>query len=210
MSEIDTDYDAPRGRQALIAVVVAVVFLGILGGGVGYLVGVDRRDKGNNVAGNGTAEPSPTADATGTPTVTPTGGGNGNGNGNGNNETKKPNNTKSYPPTTLDACPLQTAEAVGASASSDLNLVLAIRTARSEVWICQYQGRSFYQGHVRGRPFTSAISDSTILVNNVRYEAGVHAATNGSTVYYVSVERLRIEKDGKETANEAVEAHSGG
>jgi hypothetical protein len=209
MSDIDADHDQPRSRHAMVAVILAVVFLAILGSSVGYLLGSDKRDQGNKVAGDQTT--SPTDPPTGGPspgeTATDPGG---NNNGGGNTRTRTANPTKSYPPARRDACPQQTAEAVGAGGSGDLNLVLYVRTARSEAWICQYQGRTVYQGHVRGRSFPGATSDNSILVTNVRYEAGVHAATNGNTVYYVSVERLRIERNGKEEANEAVEDYYGG
>jgi hypothetical protein len=206
MSDFDADRDEPRGRQATIAVIMAVVFLAVIGASVGYLLGTEKREKANKVAGQQTTEP------TAAPTDLPTGGPETTGPGNtgGTTRTRSPNPTKSYPPTRRDACPQQTAEGVGAASSGDLNLVIYVRTARSEAWICQYQGRSFYQGHVRGKAFPSATSDGSILVTNVRYEGGVHAATNGNTVYYVSPERLRIERDGKEVTNESVEDYYGG
>lgn len=207
MPEIDADRDRSGGRNTVLAVTVAVIFLAVLGSSVGFILGSDRRDGPGDPLGGQTALPTSTPTATSgsggsTPPDGPTGG--------TTTRTRTQTATRSYGPPKRDACPQQTAEAVGAGSSDALNLVLYVRTARSEAWICQYQGRTFYQGHLRGRSFPAATSDTSILVNNVRYEAGVHAATNGTTVYYVSPERLRIETDGKETFNETVEDYYGG
>ena len=62
MSDIDTE---PRGRSATGAVIIAVIFLAILGTGVGIVLGTQakNRDPGDNVANNSTASPSPTGTA---------------------------------------------------------------------------------------------------------------------------------------------------
>jgi hypothetical protein len=194
MSEIDAE---PRSRSATGAVIIAVIFLAVLGTGVGIVLGSQQKnsDKGDNVANNTTtsASPSPTV------TVTQTSPGNTGGN-NGGTQTRQPTNTKTYRPTAKDDCPQQTDEAAGAS----LSVVLYIRTSSSEVWICEGGGRTVYQGHLNGRPFPSATSDHSLYIGSVHYEAGVYAATNGNTVYYVSREQLRREKNGVEEAREAV------
>jgi hypothetical protein len=193
MSEYD-DRDEPATRYTTVAIVLAVVFLTVLGAGVGLVLAIGSNGKGtgNDVA-NETSGPSLTPSAR-TGTDEPYNGGT-------NTRTRTAPPGKSYPPTRKDACPKQSEEAAG----TPLTLLLFIRTARSEVWICQGQGRTFYQGHVRGGPFTAATSDNTIFITNVRYEAGVHAATNGDTVYYVSAERLRILTNGQEKSNEPAE-----
>jgi hypothetical protein len=196
MSEIDAE---PRSRSATGAVIIAVIFLAVLGTGVGIVLGSQQKNNGNgnNVANNTTtsATPSPTV------TVTQTTGPGNNGGGNtGGTQTRQPTNTKTYRPTAKDDCPQQTDEAAGTS----LSVKLYIRTGSSEVWICEGGGRTVYQGHLNGRPFPSATSDYSLYIGSVHYEAGVYAATNGNTTYYVSPERLRREKNGVEEANEAV------
>jgi hypothetical protein len=194
MSEIDAE---PRSRSATGAVIIAVIFLAVLGTGVGIVLGSQQKnsDNGDNVANNttATASPSPTVDET--QTTDP-----GNTGGNTATRTRQPTNNKSHRPASKDDCPQQTDEEAGTS----LSVVLYIRTNSSEVWICEGGGRTVYQGHLNGRPFPSATSDHSLYIGSVRYEAGVYAATNGNTTYYVSRERLRREKNGVEEANEAV------
>jgi hypothetical protein len=196
MSEIDAE---PRSRSATGAVIIAVIFLAVLGTGVGIVLGAQQKNNadGNNVANNTTtsASPSPTVTVTQTTSPNNTGGGN-----TGGTQTRPPTNTKTYRPTAKDDCPQQTDEAAGTS----LSVKLYIRTSSSEVWICEGGGRLVYQGHLNGRPFPSATSDYSLYISSVYYEAGVYAATNGNTTYYVSPERLRREKNGVEEANEAV------
>jgi hypothetical protein len=192
MSEIDAE---PRNRSATAAVIIAVIFLAVLGTGVGIVLGSQaKNDKGDNVANNTTTSASPSPTGSGTQTSDP-----GNGGGNGT-KTRTPTNNSSYRPTTKDDCPQQTDEEAG----TQLSVKLYIRTNSSEVWICEGGGRTVYQGHLRGRPFPSATSDHSLYIGSVRYEAGVYAASNGNTTYYVSPERLRREKNGVEESNEPV------
>jgi hypothetical protein len=202
MSDIDTE---PRSRSATGAVIIAVIFLAILGTGVGIVLGTQakNRDPGDNVANNSTATTSPSPTVTVTQTTDP--GNNGGGEATGT-RTRNPTNTKTYRPTTKDDCPQQTDEAAG----TQLSVKLYIRTSSSEVWICQGGGKLVYQGHLNGRSFPSATSDTSLYIGSVYYEAGVYAATNGNTTYYASAERLRREKNGVEESNEpVVETYSG-
>lgn len=201
MSEIDA---GPRSRSATVAVIIAVIFLAVLGTGVGIVLGSQQKnnDKGDNVANNTTASASPSPTVTVTQTTDP---GNAGG-GNNATRTRQPTNTRSWRPTTRDDCPQQTDEEAG----TQLSVQLYIKTNRSEVWICQGGGRTVYQGHVLNTPFPSATSGTTLFIGSVQYEAGIYAATNGDTRYLVSPERLRIEKNGSEISNEpAVDAYPG-
>jgi hypothetical protein len=195
MSEIDAE---PRSRSATGAVIIAVIFLAVLGTGVGIVLGSQQKnnDNGDNVANDTTVSASPSPTVTVTQTTDP---GNTDG-GNNATRTNRPTNSKSYRPTAKDDCPQQTDEEAGTS----LTVKLYIRTSSSEVWICEGGGRTVYQGHLNGRPFPSATSDHSLYIGSVRYEAGVYAATNGGTTYYVSPERLRREENGVERANEPV------
>jgi hypothetical protein len=198
-SDIDAE---PRSRSATGAVIIAVIFLAVLGTGVGIVLGSQaKNDKGNNVGNDTTVSASPSPADTGRPTADPS-----NSGGTGNTRTKTPTNTKSYRSPNGRECPQYTEEAAGTS----LSLKLYIRTSSAEVWICQGGGRTVYQGHLAGRPFNAATSDTTLYIGSVNYEAGVYSATNGNTTYYVSPERLRREENGVEKQNEAVvETYSG-
>jgi hypothetical protein len=188
MSEIDSD-GRPRDRSAL-AVVLAVVFLAVLGASVGVILGTTRGGEGSGGNAGGQSSPDVTVTETRTATEEPT-----------RTRSASPSATRSYRPTTRDDCPQQTDEA----ARVELTVKRYIKTRNSEVWICEGGGRTVYQGHLRGKPFPSATSDYTLYLTDVRYEAGVWAATNGTTVYYVHNDKLRVERDGRETANEPVE-----
>jgi hypothetical protein len=201
MSEIDVE---PRGRGATGAVIIAVIFLAVLGTGVGIVLGSQaKNDKGDNVANNTTTSASPSPSVSDRETVDP----NTSDPGNTGTRTRTPTGgTKSYRPTAKDDCPQQTDEAAGTS----LTVKLYIRTNSAEVWICEGGGRTVYQGHLRGRPFPSATSDTSLYIGSVHYEAGVYAATNGNTTYFVSPERLRREENDVEKQNESVvETYSG-
>jgi hypothetical protein len=199
MSDIDAE---PRSRSATGAVIIAVIFLAVLGTGVGIVLGTQQKNRDrDNASNNSTATASPSPTVTVTQTNDPTDGAT-----SGGTKTKPPTNTKSYRPTTRDDCPQQTDEAAGTS----LTVKLYIKTNRSEVWICEGGGRLVYQGHVLGSGFPSATSSSTLFIGTVNYEAGIYGAQNGDTRYLVSPERLRIVKNGDEISNEpAVDTYSG-
>lgn len=188
MSDFD---DEPRGRSATGAVIIAVIFLAILGTGVGIVLGSANKGNGDDRAGG---EPTPTATATDGPSASATGGGR-------PTNTKAPTGAKTYAPTTRDKCPEQTQEATGTT----MSVKRYIKTNRSEVWICTGGGKTVYQGHRLDKPFRAATSDDTLFIGSVRYEAGVYAATNGDTTYFVGPDSLRREKNGVEEATEPVE-----
>lgn len=186
MSDFD---DEPRGRSATGAVVIAVIFLAILGTGVGIVLGAQHKNSERDNAAN---ESSPTATAT-TPTgpatsnPTPT-------------NTKTPTGNKSFRPTTRDKCPDQTVEAAGTS----LNVKRFIKTNRSEVWICTGGGKTYYQGHQLGTAFNGATTNTSLFLSTVAPEGDVFIANNGDTNYIVGKEFLRIEKNGNVISDEEV------
>lgn len=189
MSDFD---DEPRGRSATGAVVIAVIFLAILGAGVGIVLGSANRGDGDDRAGG---EPTPTATATTTDGPSP-----GTTGGTKPTGTRTQTGTKTYRATSRDKCPEQTEEAAGTT----MSVKRYIKTNRSEVWICTGGGKTVYQGRVLGSQFRAATSDTTLFIGSVRYEAGVYAAENGDTVYLVGPDALRIEKNGTEISNEPV------
>ena len=187
MSDFD---DEPRGRSATGAVIIAVIFLAILGTGVGIVLGSANKENGDDRAGG---EPTPTVTATDGPSASATGGGK-------PTNTKTPTGGKTYAATTRDKCPEQTQEATGTT----MSVKRYIKTNRSEVWICSGGGKTVYQGHRLDKPFPSATSGDTLFIGSVRYEAGVYAASNGDTTYFVGPDSLRREKNGVEESNEPV------
>ena len=187
MSDFD---DEPRGRSATGAVVIAVIFLAILGTGVGIVLGTQHKDDERDNAAN---ESTPSATATAAPSVTSTGTGK-------PSNTKPPTNNGTYRPTTRDKCPDQTVEAVGAS----LTVKRYIKTNRSEVWICSGGGRTYYQGHTLSGPFNGATTNSTIFLSTVSLNGDVFVATNNDTRYLVGKNSLQIEENGNVTNDEPV------
>ncbi|GAA1028905.1 hypothetical protein GCM10009557_15570 [Virgisporangium ochraceum] len=190
MSDFD---DEPRGRSATGAVVIAVIFLALLGTGVGLVLGSQHeKDGGDRAAG-----PSPTATAQPTPTGTPKTTG----------TTRPPTNTGgSFRPTARDRCPDQTVAAAGTS----LTVKRYLKTSRSEVWICSGGGKLYYQGHTLGNPFDGATTESSIFLPAEEGDSDLYFARNRDTTYYVGVDRLRIESNGVEQSNEpAVDRYEG-
>ena len=188
MSDID---DETRGRSATGAVIIAVIFLAILGTGVGIVLGSANKE-GGNVGSGSTPTPTPSVSVTETTgpteTATPTG-----------TRTRTPTNTNAGDPKPNE-CPRVTQERAGVS----LSVTIYIKTAKAEVWICSGGDRLVYQGHILGTPFTAATSNSSLFIGTVNYEAGVWAASNGATRYFVSRDRLRQEENGVETVNDPV------
>lgn len=186
MSDFD---DEPRGRSATGAVIIAVIFLAILGTGVGLVLGSQNKkaDAGNRADGDpgATAVPSATATA-GTPTARPT-------------STRPPSTGGSYRPVARDRCPQQTEEAAGAT----LTVKRYVKTNRSEAWICSGGGKLYYQGHVLGASFRGATTDTTIFLTSVTAENDVYIARNGDTNYIVGTQWLRIEKNNALQSDEA-------
>lgn len=176
-----SDFDGePRGRSATPAVIIAVIFLAILGTGVGIVLGAAKKNERDDAA----AQPSPTAAtsapaASGTPKPSTT--------------TKTPTGTKTYPATVRDKCPEQTIEAAGGS----LRVKRYIKTNKSEVWICGNDSRTVYQGHTLNTPFRGATTDTSLFTTTVAYEdENLWIGVNGDTRYIVGTEQLRVEKNG--------------
>lgn len=121
---------APRRTGSkVLAVLLAAVFLGVIGASVGYIVGTRVNQARADAQGGGS-----TGDGTGgTHTGSPT-----------------PRTSPPGPP-----CPrptIELAHAKGAPAGP-LYRVLYVETEKSEVWICRdSSGRLWYQGHRKSSP----------------------------------------------------------
>ena len=182
-----------RGGRSALAVLVAVVFLAIVGASAGYAIGRAR------LASAATAGP---------PGSTP--------------GPVRPGTTTTAPASSGRACLPETEAAAKQKFGSPGGLVqiLYIGTARAEVWICKDSvGTLFYQGHRKsaaesaGGPRETLVDlSNALLLNDVNLDnSGRYVATNhtssGTTRYYVSTTELVINTEGQPTETQAVTYH---
>ena len=170
-------------------VLLAVIFLAILGAGAGFSLGILAKDHH--------AAPSPAADQTDNPTPDSTGArtgpgaGNGSGGGNGNGSGGGPR------------CPDVTEQAAVAKQSSGgLVAVLHLNTDKSEVWICKdSSAHLWYQGRKADHDLQAATSDFSLFLDKVQVEGGGYVAENTDprgqvTRYHVTKQHLVIDFSG--------------
>lgn len=159
----------PRSRGTVVVqVLVAALFLAVIGGSVGLALGLRDRDGGGGARQGGGATQA------GQPRGSQTQAG----------DTPRPSDTRPSTP-----CPNGIAEQADRGA---LAQVLYIRTKFSEVWICRDDaGALYYQGHRLSR-------DDWLFLTDVRREGEEYLATSldGKTVYHVSRQQLVIENAG--------------
>jgi hypothetical protein len=201
MSDLAADPDRQGGRSTTLVVVLALVFLTVLGASVGVILA-----KSNN-EGTGSASPSFDAESSTPAQVTP-----GASKTAGNSTAGTGASGGSYPPVKMDVCPQQLKDKVGIP---ELTVVRAIQTSRSEVWICKApNGKLFYQGHIRGEAFTAAFTANSICLGDVKPEGDVYVATNAAgdgrtTKYYVARDYLKIIENDVVKINETGTEHWG-
>jgi hypothetical protein len=179
---------APRRTgPRVLAVLLAAVFLGVIGASAGYIVGT--RVKQARAEAQGGQQPGGGRQPGGTGTVPATGRG-----------------TPAGPP-----CPqptIELAHSKGAPAGP-LHRVLYIETAKSEVWICRdAAGRLWYQGHRKSTPdarypaedlvdgrTSLLLSQVNVTVANQKDQylaVNVDPVNGNQTRYAVTTERLLI------------------
>jgi hypothetical protein len=163
-----------------------VIFLAVLGAGAGFSLGTLTKGAHNTpAAGPSTTEPAgnqPTG-----PGTAPSSAGAGNNDNTGN--TGGDSNSTQCPRHTVDL-----------ARDGALSLVLYLRTAKSEVWICKAaDGTLFYQGH-SGSPHQELVEHvSALYLDKVTTEEDGYVATNTDkdnghvTKYHVNPQRLIIE-----------------
>lgn len=182
-------------------VLIAAVFLAIIGGSVGLALGLHSRDDTDRAADGRTAtrttEPTPPRDP-----VPPDSGPN-------NPEPDDPGpDSPELPagnqlPDPWDALPDASdvcQEEIGRRTGMDLEQALYLRTAGYEVWICRdSEGELYYQGH-RGGPEERPIQpdgENWLFLTGVIEKDGAYVAvnTNGlaTVTYTVSPELIEIE-----------------
>jgi hypothetical protein len=194
MSDLDATTDRQGGRSTTMVVVLALVFLTVLGASVGVILA--KNNTGDNTASppfdaasSAPAQPAPGASKT-PGTAVPSKG--------------------AYPATTMEQCPQQLKDALGISG---LTVVRAIRTDVSEAWICKGGDKLYYQGHKLGHPFEKAMSDTSICLSNVTKDGDVYVATNNAdgktTKYLVARDYLQITENGTVKFNERGTDHWG-
>jgi hypothetical protein len=188
-----TQMDAPR-RSPVLAVMLAIVFLAVIGASVGYILGTNSKKPGQNVAGDQISTPTPATLAPTSPATSNAG-----GQQPTSPATKTSSSTKTYATPTKDHCPDYTIEAANhRGGKADYRVRLYIKTNKSEVWICMDANfKLFYQGHVLGRPFNGATTNGTLFLTTVEPRDHDYKATNSdgskTTYYLVSPTALVIE-----------------
>jgi hypothetical protein len=161
----------PRRRGGgLLALLLAVLFLAVLGASVGVVVGLrvnehraaeEQSRTGGDSGGQSTGDPQPPAGST-------------------------PTGKRCHQVTERDA-------KVGA-----LFEVRYVKTNRSEAWICRDSGGGlWYQGHLLSGPLDS--NDFSLLLPGVQADGDTYVATNEAdgTRYLVYRDRLVIEQNGQ-------------
>jgi hypothetical protein len=188
-----------RSRPAIWGpVLLAVIFLAIIGGSIGWVLGSRERAAAERAADE---QVLPQGGApTRQPAVEPVDG----NDGGGTNGGERPVSGRG------DGCPEETARlAADAGARGELSRALYARTDGAEVWICvDAAGRLFYQGH-RGGPDDPLIEGKTSLfLTDVSAEGGGYRAVNttrdGVTTYAVDCERLATSHAGGDKSGEPV------
>jgi hypothetical protein len=162
-----------RGASPVGPLLLAVIFLAVLGGGVGFSLGTLSKHQRN----------AATTQSDGSGTSTPDA-----GNGTGTTPAVSQGSAK--------RCPQHTEQLAGAG---QLTQLLYLRTAQSEVWICKDRnGTLYYQGH-KGGPGDPLVEGSTALfLTDVQREQNTdngYVATNTDpagpiTKYHVRPRRL--------------------
>lgn len=173
----------PRARGTVfLQVLVAALFLAVIGGSVGLAIGLREREQGATGGTSGQGQDQPTQQeqisqgqpGTGSPPSEPS----------------------------AEACPGRIGRQAG---RDDLAQVLYLQTAQSEVWICRDGGGGlYYQGY--------RYSDKGwLFLTDVQQEGDEYVATNPTgdapTMYRVSPAGLKIEhSDGSTEEQQAVGA----
>jgi hypothetical protein len=167
-----------RGGAIVGPLLLAVIFLAVLGGGVGFSLGTLAKHQRNAAA----TQTDTTTRDDGSGQHNGTGGGNGPGTGGGQNGKKQ--------------CPAHTVAQAGAGALTQL---LYLHTAKSEVWVCaDANGTLYYQGH-RGQPGEDLQEGvNALFLRAVQHEGGDgYVATNTDqngavTEYHITPGQLVI------------------
>jgi hypothetical protein len=180
----------PR-RSTAGPLVVAVIFLGVLGAGAGFSLGTLARDAHVSTSStHGTPPATPPAQAGGTD-QTPA------DNGNQNSPSAPASSQSTGSPADSTHCPQHT---IDLARSGSLTLLLYLHTGKSEVWVCKSgDGTLFYQGHL-GQPGGSLKEGKTALfLTTIAPEGSGYVATNTDpsnghvTKYHVTSDQLVIE-----------------
>ena len=172
--------DSPRrGGSSIGPFLLAVIFLAVLGGGVGFSLGTLSKHQ-RDAALTQPDQTTPTRRDNGSGGGNGTGGGNGAGSGGGQNK--------------KDRCPRHTEDLANAG---QLTQLLYLHTAESEVWVCADGGGTlYYQGH-SGSPGEDLQEHvNALFLTDVQHEGGNgYVATNTDpkgpvTKYHVTPRRL--------------------
>jgi hypothetical protein len=176
-------------------VLVAAVFLAVIGASVGFVLGLSRNDdRGGQGQPTSVEQTQPPED---TPSVEAPEPG---------DEGEVDEEPAGYPKG--DRCPKHTQKlAADAGAAGALDRQLYIRTSYSEVWICNDDdGRLFYQGRqlTKGPGFVEGTN--ALFLTTVTTDGPGYLAVNNDTTYRVGATELVIERrSGKRVVEPVVE-----
>ncbi len=181
MSNSAPGRSARSGGVVFLQVLLAMLFLAIIGSTVGYLLGEQHNNRQPSAAGPSVSvsSPAPTRTGGGTSTGTPDSG----------------SSTASYPDDDQH-CPRYTQ----GRAHAVLAIVLHIKTTKgSEVWICQAADDTlYYQGHREGSGDDFVEGTNALFLTDVNKVGGEYVARNTNPVdnsiteYHVTAARLVI------------------
>jgi hypothetical protein len=168
-----------RGASPLGPLLLAVIFLAVLGGGVGFSLGTLSKHQRNAAASPSDTSATDRRDD-GTGNGNSNGGGNGSGTGGGNGGRHR--------------CLPHTEELAGAG---ELAQLLYLHTPQSEVWICKASnGTLYYQGHTGSPGQDLQENVNALFLTTVEREGdNGYVATNTDssgavTKYHVKPKRL--------------------
>jgi hypothetical protein len=207
------DKQPAGGTRSTVAVLLAVVFLTVIGASVGVMLGMRQLATQAtlsqdvhpiNATSAATTSSGTTAPSDPVATTSPS---------------RRPSATPSPSPSAARSCPEPMEAAVAAQAPAKLTLVLYIETAVAEVWICRASDRVlWYQGHRKSGPDARYPKDdltqgvNSLLLSHVKelpgdqYEA-VNTNADGSTKYTVSIAALITSRPSQSPETQPVIAH---
>jgi hypothetical protein len=176
---------ARRGRPTAGPLLLAVIFLAVLGAGAGFSLGTLAKGAQTPPSTSATSPPAPAGSGT------PDNGGQQNNPGNTTSSTGSGNTGGD---TNSTQCPKHTVDLAN---DGPLSLALYLRTAQSEVWICKAaDGTLFYQGHSGSpggqlREHINALYLTDITTEGSNGYVATNTDTNGhQTKYHVTPDKL--------------------
>lgn len=176
-----SDDHSPGRRPLLLPVLIAAVFLAVIGAAAGLVLGSRAAHRGDTGPTTAAVAPTAATPSSATPSALPAPSG---GDGTGPDG---------------PACRRETQrQARAAGADGVLRPRLKVRTAHSTVWVCQDEvGRLFYHANRGGDDAAWVEGQTALFLTDVEpaddgFQAMSADGRGGQTVFFVSAERLLI------------------